>query len=177
MPSRTLTQRRAARDEACAPHRRGISARFGRQHSKAHQASARLEQSGGKWPPGRSLKASCGAEAPASNLIWTPSGSEYRAVSPLNRCPRNVKPGTAARARTTPSCRPRGSRWLWERRKTLESPEFGVFRRCTGRLNATQPGVIAVSTPYIRGLGGSCKGSVFAPPQSCLFTNCTLRSD
>jgi hypothetical protein len=41
--------------------------------------------------------------------------------------------------------------------RTLESSKKRRFRRCTGRLNATQPGVIAVSTPYIRGLDRSCK--------------------
>src|SRR5580704_4543048 len=44
--------------------------------------------------------------------------------------------------------------------KTLESPRFRRFRRCTGRLNATQPGVLAVSPLYIRGLGPPRKGSV-----------------
>jgi hypothetical protein len=43
------------------------------------------------------------------------------------------------------------------------------FHRCTGKLNATQPGVIAISTPYIRGLGALRKPSVAEPPQSPLF--------
>jgi hypothetical protein len=43
------------------------------------------------------------------------------------------------------------------------------FHRCTGRLNATQPGVIAVSTPYIRGLLPLRKPSVAKAQQSPLF--------
>ena len=42
--------------------------------------------------------------------------------------------------------------------KTLESPKFRRFRRCTGRLNATQPGVLAVSPLYIRGLAACVQG-------------------
>src|SRR5580692_10443850 len=53
--------------------------------------------------------------------------------------------------------------------KTLESPRFGRFRRCTGRLNATQPGVFTVSPFYIRGLTAACKGSVAALQHSTLF--------
>ena len=44
--------------------------------------------------------------------------------------------------------------------KTLESPNFRRFRRCTGRLKATQPGVLAISPLYIRGLGTGCKASL-----------------
>src|ERR1700681_1202179 len=58
--------------------------------------------------------------------------------------------------------------------KTLESPKFRRFRRCTGRLNATQPGILAVSLMYIRGLGLSCKGSVAARQHSILFTEIAL---
>src|SRR6476659_4918269 len=43
------------------------------------------------------------------------------------------------------------------------------FRRCTGRLNATQPGVLAVSPLYIRGLGLGCKGSVAVRQHFGLF--------
>src|ERR1700753_1221801 len=42
--------------------------------------------------------------------------------------------------------------------KTLEAPRFRGFRRCTGRLNATQPGVLAVSPSYIRGMTARRKG-------------------
>ena len=47
--------------------------------------------------------------------------------------------------------------------------KIGRFHRCTGRLNATQPGEIAVSTPYIRGMGPLRKPSVAEAPQSPLF--------
>ena len=49
------------------------------------------------------------------------------------------------------------------------------FHRCTGKLNATQPRVLAVSTSYIRGLGSPRKGSVVRAPQSSLFTGCHLK--
>src|ERR1039457_2132169 len=58
--------------------------------------------------------------------------------------------------------------------KTLESPRFRRFRRCTGRLNTTQPGVLAVSPLYIRGLELACKGSVAAWQHSALFTEKAL---
>src|ERR1700682_4021496 len=58
--------------------------------------------------------------------------------------------------------------------RTLDSPIFRSFRRCTGRLNATQPGVLAVSPLYIRGVGLPCKGSVAAWQQSALFADGTL---
>jgi hypothetical protein len=43
------------------------------------------------------------------------------------------------------------------------------FHRCTGKLNATQPGVIVVSTSYIRGLGPRRKPSVAGGQHSPLF--------
>src|ERR1700730_2900381 len=53
--------------------------------------------------------------------------------------------------------------------KTLESPKFRRLRRCTGRLNATQPGVLAVSPIYIRRLAAARKGSVAARQHLALF--------
>src|SRR3979409_2150889 len=49
---------------------------------------------------------------------------------------------------------------LWRDRKDAGISWIRRFRRCTGRLNATQPGVLAVSPCYIRGLGPARKGSV-----------------
>ena len=67
----------------------------------------------------------------------------------------------------------RALRWLWRDRKDAGVSKIWRFRRCTGRLNATQPGVLAVSPLYIRGLGLSCKGtykgSVAARQHSFLF--------
>src|ERR1700749_955676 len=54
--------------------------------------------------------------------------------------------------------------------KTLESPKYRRFRRCTGRLNVTQPGVLAVSPSYIRGLAAWCKGSVTPVQHFLLFS-------
>src|ERR1700684_4678260 len=61
--------------------------------------------------------------------------------------------------------------------KTLESPRFRKFRRCTGRLNATQPGVLAVSPLYIGGLASVGKGSVAARLHSALFGFGALSGD
>src|ERR1700738_2496368 len=64
---------------------------------------------------------------------------------------------------TAAPCEPRaalaveGSERRWNPRK------FRRFRRCTGRLNATQPGVLAVSPLYIRGLAAACKGRTREP--------------
>ena len=71
----------------------------------------------------------------------------------------------------------RALRWLWRDRK--DAGIFGArrFRRCTGRLNETQPGVLAVSPLYIRGLAGLRKGSVAVLQHSTLFTVGTLSSD
>src|ERR1700689_915236 len=61
--------------------------------------------------------------------------------------------------------------------KTLESPRFRKFRRCTGRLNATHPGVLAVSPLYIRGFAAVCKGSGAARQPSVLFAFGALIGD
>src|ERR1700752_3656580 len=58
---------------------------------------------------------------------------------------------------TATPCQPRaalaveGSEGRWNLKRVQR------FRRCTGRLNATQPGVLAVSPFYIRGLRAPCK--------------------
>src|ERR1700728_4738097 len=61
--------------------------------------------------------------------------------------------------------------------KTPEAPRFRKFLRCTGRLNATQPGVLAVSPLYIRALAALCKGSVAARQHSALFAVRALSGD
>src|ERR1700721_2244201 len=61
--------------------------------------------------------------------------------------------------------------------KTLEFPRSRKFRRCTGRLNATQPGVLTVSPLYIRGLAAMRKGSVAARQHSALFAIGALSGD
>jgi hypothetical protein len=75
---------------------------------------------------------------------------------------------------TATPCRPRAALAVEGIGKTLEFPKFGRFRRCTGRLNATQPGVLAVSPLYIRGLGANCKGSVAARQQQGIFAKSVL---
>ena len=60
--------------------------------------------------------------------------------------------------------------------KDAGTSDIRRFRRCTGRLNATQPGVLAVSPSYIRGLAGAGKGSVAARQHSALFARGALRS-
>src|SRR5262249_39358543 len=59
--------------------------------------------------------------------------------------------------------------------KTLESPEFGGFRRCTGRLNATQPGVIAVSTPVHTWIGRVVQGKRLCPATVMLIHELHVR--
>ena len=59
-------------------------------------------------------------------------------------------------------CQPRAALAYGGIGKTLEFSDVREFRRCTGRLNATQPGVIAVSPSYIRGLGAEGKEPVKA---------------
>src|ERR1700726_2304249 len=61
--------------------------------------------------------------------------------------------------------------------RTLEPQTFRRFRRCTGRLNATQPGVLAVSPFYVRGLTATRKGSVAARQHFVLFATGTLSGD
>src|SRR5450756_1379496 len=64
-----------------------------------------------------------------------------------------------------------------ERRWNLQNSGISrirKFRRCTGRLNATQPGVLAVSPLYIRGLGAACKGGVAGRQHSVLFAPAAL---
>jgi hypothetical protein len=82
-------------------------------------------------------------------------------------------PGTGRRSGSKPPLHfGRARRWPWRKRERRRSLRLRRFRRCTGRLNATQPGVLAVSTPYIRGLGAPCKGSISEASQcgnTCSF--------
>src|SRR6202043_4178808 len=75
---------------------------------------------------------------------------------------------------TAAPCRPRAALAVEgsERRWNLL---YRRFRRCTGRLNATQPGVLAVSPLYIRGLGSACKGSVAARQQSAFIRRWNIK--
>src|SRR3984893_15156615 len=73
-PRRTGSPRSNTTRRAFAPRRRDCSVDLGRQHSLAHQASARLEHVGGKKaPPCLSLKARRGAEALAGHRISDPA--------------------------------------------------------------------------------------------------------
>ena len=146
---------------AFAPRRRGYSVDLGRQHSLAHQASARLNV-GGKAPP-YSVAESPAWRQSARRLFAYPADS-----GPDNRfCRVRSRPWnkmvtwdrTPLGLETAAPCQPRaalaseGSERRW-------NSQIREFRRCTGRLNATQPGVLAVSPLYIRGLGPGCKGSL-----------------
>src|SRR4030088_3788325 len=70
---------------------------------------------------------------------------------------------------TAAPCEPRAALAVGGSERRWNPREFRRFRRWTGRLNATQPGVLAVSPLYIRGMGLSCKGSVAARQHSALF--------
>jgi len=78
---------------------------------------------------------------------------------------------------TAPPCQPRAALAVEGIGKTLEPLNFRRFRRCTGRLNATQPGVLAVSPLYIRGLTAPRKGSVAARQHLILFATGALSDD
>src|SRR5579862_2811657 len=77
-----------------------------------------------------------------------------------NRTPPGLK--------TAAPCRPRAALAVEGSERRWNLPE-GRFRRCTGRLNATQPGVLTVSPLYIRGLTLACKGRVAARQHFALF--------
>jgi hypothetical protein len=87
--------------------------------------------------------------AVSSNRPW----KSTQKVLGTGRRPGSKPPLRVSRARRWPGRDREGRRFLRLRR----------FRRCNGRLNATQPGVLAVSTSYIRGLGAACKGSATEP--------------
>ena len=77
---------------------------------------------------------------------------------------------------TVTPCQPRAALAVERIGKTLEAPKW-KFRRCTGRLNATQPGVLAVSPLYIRGLTAPRKGSVAARQHPALIVKTALSFD
>ena len=105
-----------------------------------------------------SLKARHGAKAPTGHRISRPCGPDNR-LCRVCSCPWNkMVTGTGRRSGLRPSLLV--SRALrWPRRDRKDAGNFGArrFRRCTGRLNATQPGVLTVSSFYIRGIGLGCK--------------------
>jgi hypothetical protein len=130
---------------------------------------------GGKAPPCLSLKARRGARALAGHSHIGPVGRisvlSYLSAGPGIRCPWDRTPlgvETAAPYQPRAALAAEGS----EIRRNLLNLRF---RRCTGRLNATQPGVLAVSPLYIRGLGIACKRSVAGSQQSTLFAKSALR--
>jgi hypothetical protein len=71
----------------------------------------------------------------------------------------------------------RALRWLWRDRKDAGISKIWKFRRCTGRLKATQPGVLTVSPLYIRGLMAACKGSVAGTQHCAVFAKTVLSYD
>ena len=83
-------------------------------------------------------------------------------------------PGTGRRSGSKPPLRvSRALRWPWRDRERRWFLQVRRIRRCTGRLNATQPGVLAFSPSYIRGLAPPCKGSILEASQcgnTCFFS-------
>ena len=110
-------------------------------------------------PPCLSLKARRGAEALAGHRISGPVGRiiGYAVSEPSLEQDGNLGPD-AARARNRRSVSAARCAGCGGIGKTLESSGIRGFRRCTGRLNATQPGVLAVSPLYIRGLAARVQG-------------------
>src|SRR4030081_834826 len=70
---------------------------------------------------------------------------------------------------TAAPCEPRAALAVEGSERRWNLRDLRRFRRCTGRLNVTQPGVLAFSPLYIRGMSLSCKGSVAARQHSALF--------
>ena len=83
-------------------------------------------------------------------------------------------PGTGRRSGSKPPLLvSRAQRWPWRDRERRWPLRLRRFRRCTGRLNAAQPGILAVSPSYIRGLAPPCKGSILEASQcgnTCFFS-------
>jgi len=122
-------------------------------------------------PPYLSLKARPGAWTPAGHSHIGPvQGPDNRLCLVSNRPWKSTHKvpraglGTGRRPGSKPPLRVnRARRWLGRDRERRRFLRLQRIRRCTGRLNATQPGVLAVSTSYIRGLATACKGSAMEP--------------
>src|SRR2546423_512739 len=74
-----------------------------------------------------------------------------------------MPPGTGRRRGSKPPLHvSRALRWLRRDRKDAGNPNIRSFRRCTGRLNATQPGVFSRQPLVHTGIGtcvqGNCRG-------------------
>jgi hypothetical protein len=165
-PCRTGGHRSEATCEAFASRRCERSVDLGRQHSLAHQASARLNMLAERGTAiSLSLKTRSASERTPAIAYRT---VEVRIISPavFSNRPGIKVPGTRRRSGSKPPLLGgRARRWPWRDREGRRFLRNWRFRRCTGRLNATQPGVLAVSIPYIRGLGAPCKGSAEGPPR------------
>ena len=159
-PCRTASHRNKTACEAFASRSRDCLGDLSRQHSLAHQASARLNIVGGKG-----YRRIFFAEGPARReSARRPSHIGPRKVRIISSAVSQTVPGagkcqgpTPLGLKTATPCQPRAALAEEGSGKT-QDPRLRGVRRCTGRLNATQPGVLAVSTPYIRGLTASCKG-------------------
>jgi hypothetical protein len=131
--------------EALAPHRSESSRDYDRQLSLAHQASARLNTLAAAHAA-LSVADSSGRRRKARpiDLPATAWGSGYLAMPCLETVPGNKSLGPdATRAKTAPQVRRAARAGREGFGKALASSSHNRrYRRCTGRLNATQPGVI-----------------------------------
>jgi hypothetical protein len=95
-------------------------------------------------PPCLLLTARGGAERHARSICrLPPGGSGYLAMPCLETVPGNKSLGPdATRAKTAPQVRRAARAGREGFGKALASSHNRRYRRCTGRLNATQPGVI-----------------------------------
>ena len=166
-PHRTVSHRSETTREAFASRRRDRSVDLGRQHSLAHQASARLNMLAAKrYRLVSSLKAPARRQSARQPSHIGPFGVRIISSAVSQTVPgaeRYTKRylGTGRRSGSKPPLRvSRARRWPWRDRERRWILQLRRIRRCTGRLNATQPGVLAFSTSYIRGSGLPCKGSV-----------------
>jgi len=173
-PCRTGGRRSEATCEAFASRRRERSVDLGRQHSLAHQASARLNMLAERGTAISFAEDPVGVRTNAGHRISDRGGPDNQSCRVLKPSREKV-PGTRRRSGSKPPLRGgRARRWPWRDREGRRFLRNWRFRRCTGRLNATQPGVLAVSTPYIRGLEAPCKGSAEGPPYGRRRNTATL---
>jgi len=115
-PHRSRPSRGKRPGGAWAPHRRGSSAGFGRQHSLAHQASARLEHVGGRRPPLFLVAEGQvpGADRASPEITCRPPQGPDIGVCRLKTVPGMEVPSgpNAARAWNRPHFSGRAPRWL-----------------------------------------------------------------
>jgi hypothetical protein len=105
-------------------------------------------------------------------IAWVPSeGPDHSVAASRNRPWNECDPGTGRHPSSKPPLLSAARLALaGADRKTLASPDrIRRFRRCTGRLNATQPEILAISSPLHTWIGLPVQGSVSGRQHRCLI--------